>query len=105
MSDSVPLPADDVLIRNWFRNVKNTAYEARPLWAVVKDSFAIGKGSAHKLCISLGRNPDEEIPGLVVDGLCGVCRTFFCTECEELSHRGEGSGTECPICKELEDVP
>lgn len=90
----------DQLVSNWFRNVKSRSADSRPLWACVVDAFAIGRMSAIKLCEDFGHDPDREVPGLVVDGLCGACNVMFCADCEELMIIPEGHVVECEHCKE-----
>ena len=90
------------LISNWFRNVRSRSAGPMPLWACVTDAFAIGRTSAIALCEEFGHDPDREVPGLVVDGLCGACNVMFCAECEELTIIPEGHVGECEHCKEAE---
>lgn len=92
------------LLSALFRSPPNQNAGELPMWAVIKDLLHVGRTRAHELCLEFGRDPDEEVAGLVENGLCSVCDVIFCERCEELTHVPEGHSPECEHCKSQDTV-
>lgn len=90
------------LLSALFRCPPNQQASELPMWAVIKGLLHVGKTRAHELCQEFGHDPDEEVAGLVVNGLCSVCDVMFCERCEELTHVPEGHKPECEHCEPKE---
>ena len=62
---------EDFLIERAVRNAIHRRDFDAPRWVAVRDTFAVGSGTARELCLHHGLDPDEPVRG------------FRCERCEQ----------------------
>lgn len=72
--------------------------DADSMWVGVKRIFSVGRTRARAICVRYGHDPDRIVRGRIEGGLCTVCRTYACEDCNGLTSIMEGEEPFCGKC-------